>query len=683
MTHSIGKKPIQQPIVLRSGTVIDRNFEDIGQQETIPEVGDDAHDSREVQQLEIEQKSEDEWSDVSSEVEDLEEAVEDQTAEFDAMSPEDDLPHIEKSVDHTENASREDSDTGYDSMSEDVHEDENIKRDLMDSPVHAEEGLSTVKLMMPSEPAVLFSPYKRPTSAPPEEIQTQEPRPKPRISDDTAILHAFLNRAAAAKKPVCISKRESLENRRDSDVVRQALASPAKADILAELDPNSPSPRKETSPVKVMRDDIETTPSKVDKHDSEDGDNTRPARRSSRSRARPALLINQSTTDPPRGPNRITIRGPGDQLTLKRSEVQELSSLTRSNTRKNKGQALMPLVRLSKLTSESALEDQGDVASEKPSKEGVRSVRWDQTLVYFQEKPDELSALEIEAVPAQVLAGDIPEEQNPIATEGAPISPKAAESKRIKSVAKETTDEAATPMDQEQPAQAKPKLPPKRKSRIATPGKALRAAAATASALLPADVPVSEKRPKSQPTPTAEPDTKKTPSTNVRALPAPRKLNFAPPTKDSQSKQDAPRIYAPAAVHSLSTPKKSVPAPATGTAVGAGPPGSVSGIPSMKSFAPKLDALSFSSSSALARSVGDKSKDNVAGDAGEGSSSQSVPCLGLASPAKKRRGVVGRGGAGSGLGKSFGREREREREELPLPLGLASPAKKRGRGLLG
>ena len=76
---------------------------------------------------------------------------------------------------------------------------------------------------------------------------TQEARIRPRISDDTAILHAFLNRAAANRKQPSVSKRESLENQKDSNVVRQALASPAKAEVLAELDPNSPSPHKETT----------------------------------------------------------------------------------------------------------------------------------------------------------------------------------------------------------------------------------------------------------------------------------------------------------------------------------------------------------------------------------------------------------------------------------------------------
>ena len=90
------------------------------------------------------------------------------------------------------------------------------------------------------------SPVERAASAPPEEPQMSPQKPaKPRVSDDTALLQAFLNRAAESKssRKVSATKRESISNRRDSDTIRQALASPAKADVLGDLDPNSPIPR--------------------------------------------------------------------------------------------------------------------------------------------------------------------------------------------------------------------------------------------------------------------------------------------------------------------------------------------------------------------------------------------------------------------------------------------------------
>ncbi|KAJ8605984.1 hypothetical protein MRB53_041277 [Persea americana] len=65
---------------------------------------------------------------------------------------------------------------------------------------------------------------------------------------------AFINRASESKngrRTSATARRESLENRRNSDVVRQALASPAvkpvAADVLGDLDPNSPSPRKQAA----------------------------------------------------------------------------------------------------------------------------------------------------------------------------------------------------------------------------------------------------------------------------------------------------------------------------------------------------------------------------------------------------------------------------------------------------
>ena len=60
------------------------------------------------------------------------------------------------------------------------------------------------------------------------------------FDDDTALLKNFLSRAAASKanKAENIARRESLQNRRDSDVVRHALASPRK--VLEDKDPTRP-----------------------------------------------------------------------------------------------------------------------------------------------------------------------------------------------------------------------------------------------------------------------------------------------------------------------------------------------------------------------------------------------------------------------------------------------------------
>lgn len=97
-----------------------------------------------------------------------------------------------------------------------------------------------------------FTPSK-PQSPAPRRLHSPPPPPRPEsgpddvtmtvaIDDDTAILKDFLTRAAASKAEkaaVTTHKRESLQNRRDSDIIKHALASPRK--VLEEKDPNSPT----------------------------------------------------------------------------------------------------------------------------------------------------------------------------------------------------------------------------------------------------------------------------------------------------------------------------------------------------------------------------------------------------------------------------------------------------------
>ena len=560
---------------------------------------------------------EDEWSDVSSELDQDELEQEEVLENEEAQSATAVAPPTNESPDTLPQPQLEAQ----------VSRTPEIDSHRKDSPLSDEEGDFIAKFAIPSETAYFPSPVKRSTSAPPEESPAQETRPRPRISDDTAILRAFLNRAAATKKPM--AKRESITNRRDSDTVRQALASPSKSDVLMELDPNSPSPRKESPENTEFAKPISTSPSQ-DKAMTETKDDDKPARRSSRSRARPALLLNQMVPEQPaRGPNKITIRGPADQLPLKRSEVQEMSAVTRSNTRKNKGQAIMPLERLPELAAELAGEGSQLTEKEIPPNSKGRSVRWDQTLAYFQEHPSEPSSLEIEKVDAPVLAGDLPQDQNPMTTEAPPLSPTKTRSRRTRPTPSTTdsTEAKASPDDEAKPKAAAPA--PKRKSRIATPAKAL---LSSTTSLLPPDVATSSQ---------AKPE--QTAAKKTRSLPAPRKLNFAAP------KESAP---ATPAVQNLSTPKKT---PSATT---------FSGIPGIKSFAPRIEAPSFGgsvSAVSMMRSVG--------GERDEGA----VP--GLASPAKKRRAVRG---AASGNGN--GTAGVKAVTEEPV-LGLASPAKKRGRGL--
>ncbi|KAK4543018.1 hypothetical protein LTR36_006016 [Oleoguttula mirabilis] len=235
----------------------------------------------------------------------------------------------------------------------------------------------------PASPATLAS-----SAPPPEEPDASQPSPrkpvKPRVSDDTALLQAFLNRAAESKSSRHVSatsKQESFENRRDSDAVKAALAGPPKPDVLMELDPNSPAPRKPsggsgTTPVDCdangitmmmmtptdLPSPIATTATRTaDDQQQQDDDEqiqyeTEPepaapkttTRRSGRGRKKPQVL-SQSVYS---APSRITIRGPMANANLvdpKRTEAQELATATRNNTRKNKGGSVLPNLRIAKM----------------------------------------------------------------------------------------------------------------------------------------------------------------------------------------------------------------------------------------------------------------------------------------------------------------------------------------------
>ncbi|KAI6887762.1 hypothetical protein KC360_g1153 [Hortaea werneckii] len=279
----------------------------------------------------------------------------------------------------------------------------------------------------------------RALSAPAEEPSQTSPRRQakpPRVSDDTALLQAFLNRAAERRsgRRVSATEQEALFHRRDSDVVKAALASPGKAldgtgahEVLGELDSNRNSPKRTAStPSEATGKDIEMTDKPIEsqttavsvsskgearhKDLSEDPiEEAQPAasdarsessgsasRRSDRSRRKPQALSQQATT----GPSRITIRGPhqtnaGISESNKRTEAQELALATKNNTRKNKGGSVLPMQRLNKLAKAAAgeLGGVGDLNAEAATeqsedaethgKPGKKGVRWAETLVSF------------------------------------------------------------------------------------------------------------------------------------------------------------------------------------------------------------------------------------------------------------------------------------------------------------
>ncbi|KAK5761370.1 hypothetical protein LTS12_008474 [Elasticomyces elasticus] len=217
----------------------------------------------------------------------------------------------------------------------------------------------------------------RASSALPEEPQIQ-PRnriEKPRISDDTAFLHAFLKQAEERKgrgvnesgsgtgRRLSVTEKESVSNRRDSDTVRQALASSPQdtglPEVLRERDGGSPSPRKLLEALvdaPVAGQDVSDAAKDILEDAAELAEGSR-MRRSGRGKRKPQVY-SASTSG---GPAKISIRGlSGSGDVVKRDEVPVL---TRSNTKKNKGGSVLPKARLVRLALETITEASGSDAA--------------------------------------------------------------------------------------------------------------------------------------------------------------------------------------------------------------------------------------------------------------------------------------------------------------------------------
>ncbi|KAF2092441.1 hypothetical protein NA57DRAFT_82296 [Rhizodiscina lignyota] len=191
---------------------------------------------------------------------------------------------------------------------------------------------------------------------------------------DTALLKDFLSRTQAAKaskasdeNKLSIERRSSLMNRRDSDIIKQALASPRVP--LDDKDPNSPLPGSankvlDLPGVKALAAQLPVAA--IDAINSVDLDATSTdtsttratsagPRRSTRTRSRlPAFSVGNSEKTPSKT---ISVKRTADgsdptAVVIKKTEAQELSILTRANTRRNKGSAVVRQVRLKKLRTE-------------------------------------------------------------------------------------------------------------------------------------------------------------------------------------------------------------------------------------------------------------------------------------------------------------------------------------------
>lgn len=270
-----------------------------------------------------------------------------------------------------------------------------------------------------------FTPAKT-ASAGPTLRKLHSPPPPPRtesgpddvtmtiaIDDDTAILKDFLTRAAASKaEKAATHRRESLQNRRDSDVIRNALASPRK--VLEDKDPNSPSKYdgeltldlSQTLTLRLPDDtQIPPTPHTADGSGSPEeksqGGSTRRSSRAKKSRL-PAPASASTLVPVQQQTSKINIRRAdgAEVVVLKKSDAQELATLTRANTRKNKQGAFGVTVRLFKLAADAASLPPVDDTT----KELVigKNVRWDETLTYYQENPETVAEAESLATPDEL-----------------------------------------------------------------------------------------------------------------------------------------------------------------------------------------------------------------------------------------------------------------------------------------
>jgi hypothetical protein len=267
-----------------------------------------------------------------------------------------------------------------------------------------------------------FTPAKAPSVEPtPRKLHSPPPPPTQSdfddatmtiaLDDDTALLKDFLNRAAASKAEkaaVMTHRRESLQNRRDSDVIRHALSSPRKA--LEDKDPNSPSKYdneltldlSQTLTFGVPKNTFASpTNDAADGEEATDDKSGRASRRSSRTK-KSRLPAPASAAQAPPEKSKIAIRRADgtEHVVLKKSDAQELSHLTRANTRKNKQGAFGVTVTLMKLSA--------DAANLPPLDGSTReliigkNIRWDEQLAYYQENPETVAEAESLATPDEL-----------------------------------------------------------------------------------------------------------------------------------------------------------------------------------------------------------------------------------------------------------------------------------------
>lgn len=225
------------------------------------------------------------------------------------------------------------------------------------------------------------------------------------LNDDETLLYDFLNRAKASKAAK-IAKQEHTHHRRDSDVVKHALA----RNPLGDVDGNSPPQRdpNERSPIASPTLNLDLSPivATLARDGAASGSPQRSKRRPKRTakrRSTDGSISNKITNDDAQTqteqtiaqaatPARFALRRHPDSrpVVLKKSEAQQVSQTTRNNTRRNKGASVPVKQMLIRLQSDEQVTETVDVSPPSEIGEGTtkhprRSVRWNEDLVSFFE----------------------------------------------------------------------------------------------------------------------------------------------------------------------------------------------------------------------------------------------------------------------------------------------------------
>jgi hypothetical protein len=212
------------------------------------------------------------------------------------------------------------------------------------------------------------------------------------LEDDKAFLRSFLDRAAASKvvkvpvstedgdKSSC-TRRESLQNRRDSDVVRQALASPRQP--LEQKDGNLFSP-----PVISKPEDVppkSTEPSIADGLILPPIDELLKAGRTSPRRSGRTRTTRSMISGPSKERTQISVRlnEGNDTINVTKAEAQVTAIVTRRNTRKNKGAALSVPDRLVKWRAD--VEVLGTTPDPTNPSTKTKRVEWTATICFLDQ----------------------------------------------------------------------------------------------------------------------------------------------------------------------------------------------------------------------------------------------------------------------------------------------------------